>query len=182
MNPFDMAIVVVLGYCIIRGIFRGLIREVASIAGLVAGFYVAYSYHPAVAPLFSKWMTEPAYQNIVSFILLFCIVFLVIVLSGMLLRVLIRLVLLGMVDRIFGSLFGALKAVLIVSFAYILLITFLPAGGAALVGESKLAPQLNRIAGGIIRLVPEDVRTSYQQKLANLKKKWEHPSERHIKN
>jgi membrane protein required for colicin V production len=172
MNPFDMAIIVILGYCIIRGVFRGLIREIASIAGLVVGFYLAYSYHGAVAPIFSKWITDPAYLKIASFILVFCSVFLVIVLFGMLIRFVIKLVLLGVVDRIFGGIFGALKAVLIVSFAYIFLITFLPAGGAALVGESKLAPQLNRVAGGIIRLVPEDVRQSYQQKLADLKKEW----------
>ncbi len=172
MNPFDMAIIVVVGYCIIRGIFRGLIKEVASIVGLVAGFYVAYSYHGAMAPLFSKWIAEPAYVKIASFIFLFCSVFLIIVLTGMLIRFVVKLVLLGVVDRIFGGVFGALKAALIVSFAYVVLITFLPAGGAAVVSESKLAPQLNMIARGIISVVPEEVRASYQKKLFDLKKDW----------
>jgi len=172
MNPFDMVIIVVAGYCIIRGIFRGLIREVSSIIGLAAGFYVAYSYHDAVAPFFSKWITEPAYLKMTSFILLFCSVFLVIALAGILIRFLIKLVLLGVVDRVLGGIFGALKAVLIVSFAYILLITFLPAGGVTVVGESKLAPQINMIARELIRVVPGDVRDSYQQKLSDLKKDW----------
>ncbi len=176
MNPFDMMIVVVLVYCIVRGIFRGLIREVASIVGLVAGFYVAYSYHSALGPLFAKWITTPAYLHITCFIILFCSVFLMIVLAGMLVRFFIRLVLLGVVDRIFGGVFGVLKAVLIVSFAYILLVTFLPAGGSALVRESTLAPQINRISSGMIRLAPADVRTSWQQKLSDLKQKWDNPS------
>jgi membrane protein required for colicin V production len=172
MNPFDMAIIVVLGYCIIRGIFRGLIKEVSSIVGLAAGFYVAYSYHGSVAPLFSMWITEPAYLKITSFVLLFCSVFLTIALIGILIRFVIKLVLLGVVDRIFGGVFGALKAVLVVSFAYILLITFLPAGGVSVVSESKLAPQINTIARGIIQVVPKDVRNSYHKKLSEIKKDW----------
>lgn len=172
MNPFDMAIIIVVGYCIIRGIFRGLIREVSSIAGLAAGFYVAYSYHDAMAPLFSKWITEPAYLKMTSFILLFCSVFLVIALAGILIRFVIKIVLLGVVDRVLGGIFGALKAVLIVSLAYILLITFLPSGGVTVVAESKLAPQINMIARGIVCVVPEDVRNSYQRKLSDLKKDW----------
>jgi membrane protein required for colicin V production len=172
MNPFDMAIIVVLGYCVIRGIFRGLIKEVSSIVGLVAGFYVAYSYHVAVSPLFSKWISEPAYLKITSFILLFCSVFFIIALIGILIRFVIKLVLLGVVDRIFGGVFGALKAALVVSFVYILLITFLPAGGVSVVSESKLAPPINILAKGVVSVVPKDVRESYHKKLSELKQDW----------
>ena len=182
MNPFDMAIIVVVGYCVIRGIFRGLIKEVSSIIGLAAGFYVAYSYHDGIAPLFSEWITEPAYLQMTSFILLFCAVFLIIALVGILIRFVIKLVLLGVIDRIFGGIFGALKAVLIVSFAYILLITFLPAGGVTVISQSKLAPQINLIAKGIIRVVPEDVRGSYQQKIFDLKRDWSQSNSLRYKN
>jgi membrane protein required for colicin V production len=34
---------------VIRGIFRGLVRELASIVGVLGGFYAAYSYYPHVA-------------------------------------------------------------------------------------------------------------------------------------
>ncbi len=61
---------------------------------------------------------------------------------------------------------------LVVSFAYILLITFLPAGGVSVVNESKLAPQINTIARGIIQVVPKDVRDSYHKKLSEIKKDW----------
>ncbi len=172
MNPFDMAIIVILGYCIIRGIFRGLIKEVSSIAGLAAGFYVAYSYHGAVSFLFSKWITEPAYINIACFLFLFCSVFFIIALIGILIRFVIKLVLLGVVDRIFGGVFGALKAILIVSCIYILLVTFLPAGGATIIRASKLAPRIQLIASGIISVVPKEVRDSYQKKISDLKKDW----------
>jgi membrane protein required for colicin V production len=99
-------------------------------------------------------------------------VFFIIALIGILIRFVIKLVLLGVVDRICGGVFGALKAILVVSFAYILLITFLPAGGVSVVSASKLAPQINTFAQGIIRVVPKDVRDSYHKKLSELKSDW----------
>ncbi|MGD9324868.1 MAG: CvpA family protein, partial [Desulfobacterales bacterium] len=34
MNPFDIIIIVILGYSLVRGIFRGLVKEVSSIVGV----------------------------------------------------------------------------------------------------------------------------------------------------
>ena len=51
MNPFDMLIIVVLAFSVIRGIFRGLVKELSSIVGVMAGFYAAYSYYPSIAGL-----------------------------------------------------------------------------------------------------------------------------------
>ncbi|PQP34359.1 colicin V production protein, partial [Desulfobacteraceae bacterium SEEP-SAG9] len=33
MNPLDILIIVIAGFCLIRGIFRGLIKELSSIIG-----------------------------------------------------------------------------------------------------------------------------------------------------
>ena len=48
MNPFDILMLIILAYGLIRGIFRGLVRELASIIGVLGGFYAAYSYYPYV--------------------------------------------------------------------------------------------------------------------------------------
>jgi membrane protein required for colicin V production len=178
MNPFDMAILVVFGYCVIRGIFRGLIREVTSLIGLAAGFYVAYSWHGAVSPYLSRWIDQPVYASVAGFALLFCGVFLAITVLGMLIRLVIKVILLGVVDRIFGGVFGAMKAVLIVSFVYIFLVTFLPGGGGTMVRDSRLAPQAHQAARAIISVVPEDVRISYQKKIQDLKagRRWKNNS------
>lgn len=172
MNPFDMAILVVFGYCVIRGIFRGLIREVTSLVGLAAGFYVAYSWHGAVSPYLSRWIDQPVYASVAGFALLFCGVFLAITVLGMLIRLVIKVALLGVVDRIFGGVFGAMKAVLIVSFVYIFLVTFLPGGGGTMVRDSRLAPGVNQTARAIISLVPREVKIAYQKKMDALKNDW----------
>ncbi|MGD8721013.1 MAG: CvpA family protein, partial [Desulfobacterales bacterium] len=63
MNPFDILTIVILAYSVIRGIFRGLIKEMSSIVGVLAGYYAAYSYYALVAAVLSRWITNTAYVN-----------------------------------------------------------------------------------------------------------------------
>jgi membrane protein required for colicin V production len=172
MNPFDMVIIVILGYCMIRGIFRGLIKEVFAALGVLAGIYIAYFYHETLTLILSEWMTKTVYLQMISFVILFCLVFLMITVVGMLIRLIINIALLGVMDRIFGAVFGALKAILIISFVYALLVTFLPQGGVSVVNGSKLAPQINAIAGGIVRVIPKNTKDVFNNKLNKLKKDW----------
>jgi len=65
MNFFDIIVVVILGYCFIRGIFRGLIKELSSIVGVFGGFYAAYTYYMMVAKLLSKWNGSPTPDTLI---------------------------------------------------------------------------------------------------------------------
>ncbi|MFO7861924.1 MAG: CvpA family protein [Desulfosalsimonas sp.] len=173
MNPFDMVIVVILSYCIIRGAFRGVIREVASIAAVLGGFYAAFMHHDALAPLLSGWIQNMHYLYITSFLVLFCAVFLAVTLAGVLIRTLLKLMLLGVIDRVLGSVFGALKAVIVISLLFFLLITFLPEGGARMVRDSVVAPHINAIASGIARVIPQEAREAVDRRIRDLKTQWE---------
>ena len=172
MNPFDMTIVVILGYCIIRGVFRGLIRELAAIIGVAAGFYVAYSNYKSLSPMLSRWITNPAYQDIVSFIIIFSAVLMIITGAGILIRLIIKMAMLGVVDRVFGALFGAIKGALIGSLLFILLVSFLPPGGAAMVSDSKLSPYVNAISNQVVKVIPDDMKNSFTENIEELKKSW----------
>jgi membrane protein required for colicin V production len=44
MNPVDIAILVVLGQFLVKGAWRGLLREVCSLAGLVLGGFLGFSF------------------------------------------------------------------------------------------------------------------------------------------
>ncbi len=172
MNLFDIAIIVVLGYCMIRGIFRGFIKEAAAIAAVLAGFYAAYAYHGTVSPSLSKWIADPDYRLMAAFVLLFCGVFFTITLIGVLIRMLAKAALLGVVDRIFGAVFGGVKAVLIVTLVYILLMTFTPAGGMTFIRDSKLAPPVVAIGQAIVNVMPNGVKKTYDRKMEEFKKGW----------
>ena len=172
MNPFDMAIVVILGYCMIVGIFKGFIKETASIIGVIGGFYAAYAGHGLLSPALAAWIKTPAYQDIIAFILIFLGFCLIVNLVGVLLRLLIKLVLLGAVDRFFGAVLGALKGALVISFLYVLLIAFLPIGGKQIIANSQLAPVVNAVSKTIVHIVPEEKRRAFMSNMEELKKEW----------
>ena len=90
MNYLDIIIVVILCYCVIRGVFRGLIKELSSIIGVFSGFYAAYTYYTVVAKPLSEWISNPGYLNIMSFMVIFCVVFLVISILGVIINYLLN--------------------------------------------------------------------------------------------
>ena len=72
MNLFDIGVLVIVGFCLIRGGFRGLIREVSGIIGIVAAFYGANTYYLMLVPFAARWIESPGIQKMLCFFLLFC--------------------------------------------------------------------------------------------------------------
>lgn len=171
MNPFDMVIVVILSFCLIRGIFRGLIKELASIIGVLGGFYAAYTYYPFIQGVFTQWVSNSAYRSILSFLVIFCGVFIIIGIVGVIVKYLLNIAFLGWVDRICGAGFGIVKGVLIVSVLMIALTTFL-SKGAPIVKDSLLAPQVTLVAEKMIKVVPREMKQEFQIKIDDLKRIW----------
>jgi membrane protein required for colicin V production len=171
MNPFDVFIIIIIGYSVIRGLFRGLVKEVSSIIGVLGGFYAAYSYYPMVAKLLSRFITEPAYLNILSFLIIFCGILIAISVLGVVIKYLLNVAFLGWIDRICGVGFGLIKGVLIVTVIFIILTTFL-SKGAPLIKNSILAPHVTWISEKMVGLVSEDMKKDFFEKLEEFKKAW----------
>ena len=174
MNPFDIFIIIVLGYSIIRGLFRGLVKEVSSIIGVLGGFYAAYSYYPMVAKLISGLIINPSYLNILSFLIIFCSVLIIISILGVVIKYLLNVAFLGWADRICGVGFGLIKGVLIVTVLFIILTTFL-AKGAPLIKKSVLAPHVIWISEKMVNVVPKEMKKNFFSKLDEFKKAWKIP-------
>ena len=132
MNSLDILITVIVGFCLIRGIFRGLVKELSSIMGVFAGFYFAYTYYPLVAKPLSRWISNTGYLNILSFLIVFCGLFLIISILGIVIKYLLKITFLGWVDRICGAGFGFMKGILIVSVLLVVFTAFLPKGAPIL--------------------------------------------------
>ena len=174
MNPFDIFIIIVLGYSVVRGLFRGLIKEVSSIIGVLGGFYAAYSYYPMVAKWISGLIINPSYLNILSFLIIFCSVLIIITILGVVIKYLLNVAFLGWVDRICGVGFGLIKGVLIVTVLFIILTTFLPKG-APLIKKSVLAPHVIWISEKMVNVVPKEMKKDFSGKLNEFKKAWKIP-------
>jgi membrane protein required for colicin V production len=174
MNPFDIFIIIVVGYSLIRGLFRGLVKEVSSIIGVLGGFYAAYSYYPILAKLLSGLITNPSYLNILSFLIIFCTVLIVISILGVVIKYLMNVAFLGWVDRACGFGFGLVKGLLIVAVLFIILTTFLPKG-APLIKKSVLAPHVIWISEKMVNVVPKEMKKDFLGKLDEFKKAWKIP-------
>ena len=172
MNFFDIIVIVILGYCLIRGVFRGFIKELSSIIGVLGGFYAAFTYYMVVAKPLSKWIANSGYLNILSFLIIFCGVFIMISILGVIINYLLKIVFLGWLDRIFGAVFGAMKGILIVSVLLIALTAFLPRG-TSVVKDSLLSHHVLLVSEKMAKIVPKDMKHAFSDKIATIKKAWE---------
>lgn len=171
MNLFDMVCIIILGYCLVRGIFRGLIKELSSIVGVFGGFYAAYTYYMKVGKLFSSWISNTSYLNILSFLIIFCGVFIIISIIGVIIKYLLNIAFLGWVDHIFGAGFGAIKGILIVSMLLMILTAFLPKN-TPLIKNSLLSPIIASVSGKMSKVVSKDMKREFVAKIEEYKKAW----------
>jgi len=175
MNPFDIIIIVILGYSLVRGVFRGLVKEVSSIVGVLGGFYAAFTYYTMLAKILSGLIKEPAYLNILSFLIIFCSVLIIVGVLGIIIKYLLNIAFLGWVDRIGGIGFGLVKGVLIVSILFISLTAFLPKGSPFL-KNSMLAPHVSWVSEKMAKVVSKEMKQDFIAKLGELKKTWKIPN------
>ena len=173
MNPFDMLIIIIVSFCLIRGLFRGLIKEISSIIAVLAGFYAAYTYYPLLSKssLLSGWIHNHAYLNIISFMAIFVFIFIMISLLGVLIKLLLKIAFLGWVDRLFGAVFGFSKGILIVSVLLFMFTSFL-SKGSPFVGNSLLSPHVTTVSETMSTFVSSDMKKGFESKLTKLKEIW----------
>ncbi|GAB4159505.1 MAG: CvpA family protein [Winogradskyella sp.] len=122
MSIIDVVLAALLLFGFIRGLFKGLFVEIASLVALVLGVYGAihFSYFAADF-LESKVDWNEKTINIIAFAITFVIIVLAISLAGKALTKLADFAALGLLNKLLGGVFGALKIGLILS---VLLIVF----------------------------------------------------------
>jgi membrane protein required for colicin V production len=174
MNPFDMLAIVILAFCVIRGVFRGLIKELSSVVGVLAGFYAAYTYYLQLSKFLSRWMINEAYVNILSFLIIFCCIFFIISMIGVVIKYVLNIAFMGWFDRICGIGFGLLKGVLIVSVLLIIFTAFLPKG-TPFIKESVLAPHVSVVSEKMAKVVSKDMKREFSNKIKEMRKFWKLP-------
>jgi len=171
VNALDIIICIIGGFCLVRGLFRGIIKEITSVVGVFVGFYGAYTYYPLLAKWLSKIIADESYLNILSFLLAFTVLFFAVSFVGVVLKHLFKTASLGWADRILGGTFALVKAVLIVSVLLVALTAFLPKN-SPLIRRSKVAPFISNASEQLIAVVPDDMKQKFQHNLDALKKSW----------
>ncbi len=118
MSLVDILIWAVLLMFVAKGFFRGLVREVCSLLGLVVGGWAAFRYSPYLAEAARPMIHLPHHvATVLSFVLLFLLIGLLFFLVGHLLTVVFKIMLLGGINRVGGVLFGLLEGAFILCLA-----------------------------------------------------------------
>jgi membrane protein required for colicin V production len=177
LNIFDYIIAAIIIYCIIRGIFRGIIKEASSIIGVLAGLYAAYNYYPSLSKDllgFKNLFPSGEYVDIISFLLLFSIVFLMVGALGILIRFLLKIVFMSWVDRLFGGVFGFVRGFMIASMLVLVLTTFL-SSGASVISESVFSPYVASVSAAMSQFAGTAMQNQFNKKMNVAKQSWDSP-------
>lgn len=165
MNYFDIAILIILGACLMAGVYRGPLKEFFSMSGLFTGAYMALKYYVTVAKWLPNWVSNDVGFNIISFLIIFCEIYTIIILLGIIAQHLIKTEPPLRAVRVFGGIMGFLKGIFIVSVILIALIAFLPKG-ASLIRKSIFSPYVAAVSEVVSEIIP----TGMKDELKDLEK------------
>jgi len=116
MNAIDVFILIILALFIIKGLFRGLIIEVFTLAGLLIGYVVALKGFGLVTAIIDSMVELPALLvTTLGFLIIFIGILVIFRVAAGLVKKFAKWTLLGWVDHLCGGVFGMLKGALIAS-------------------------------------------------------------------
>ena len=151
VSPIDVVVAAVVGVAVLRGVFRGLIREAFSVGALAAACVAVRVFNP----VFSSWLEEvsrgelgPMAAPWAGGALIAIAAVLGVVLVGRVLRKSARWAGLGWADRAGGAVLGAAEGALVVGILLVVASAFLGRAHPVLAGTRSLAAleQLERLA------------------------------------
>lgn len=155
MSPLDAIVLIILAVFIIRGIWVGFIRQVASLLALVAGFLVAGHYYGESNQIITPFIRNEQVGFLVSYALIFCLVFLLTIFIGLAVKKVAQLILLDWFDKSLGGILGAAKGFFLACIVFMILATFI-SGSSSIFTRSVLYPYLQKSSFLLLSAVKND--------------------------
>ena len=136
MNYVDFTILLIAVIGFLYGLIKGVIRQVGSLGGFIAGMVVARFFGGSFSALLREMFDLPeGVSRVIAYSLLFLIVYIICVQLMRLIHHITHHVALGWLDRLAGALFGAVKYLVILSIVLNLVHIIDPKG--KLISETK---------------------------------------------
>ncbi len=155
MNIFDWLLVAILVWSTVLAFIRGIILELFSLGGLIAGILIASWNYDHVAVLLARLITSPSTARIVAFLFLAIGIMLLSTLLGRALNRTAHAIGLGFFDRILGAVFGFARGCLIGVAILMALAAFQPHSGW--IENSQLSSYFLAGAHAVSFVVPHDL-------------------------
>lgn len=170
MNLLDYIIIIMMVFLIVKGLFRGFIREIASLIGIILGIWLGKLFEPSMTNLLRSYLPSSQYLPLLSFAVLFAATLISFNILGWAIKLLFKKIFLGWLDRSLGVGLAVIKGVVITYLAIVMLTFFLPMG-TPLIAGSKLAPWIIRSYQSIISLISPNHYETWKQKIVGGKRK-----------
>ncbi len=119
MNLFDIIILLVLCFFAVKGLIRGFVNEASSLAGLLAGAWLAYRFHPLLAvPIKSALHLPTHLSSFLAFIIILLITGICAHIIGNVITAALKLVLMGSLNRLGGLLIGIAEGAILLCLVF----------------------------------------------------------------
>ena len=161
MNLFDCFLIAMLAYSTVVAFLRGIILELFSVGGLIAGILLASWNYKHIAIILGHLIPTPATAEIVAFLLIIIGVMVLSTLLGKALNRTAHAIGLGFFDRLLGALFGFARGCLFGIAVLMAIAAFLP--HSAWIASSRLSSYFLAGAHAVSFVVPHDL----QQQILN---------------
>ncbi len=158
MSPLDaIALILLVGF-IIRGIWVGFIRQVASLLALILGFLVAGYFSGESAQYITPFIKNKQVGFLIAYALIFCLVFIVTIFIGIACKKVAQVVLHDWFDKTMGGILGAAKGFFLACLAFMGLAIFI-SGASPIFTKSIFYPYLLKTSTILLSVVKDaDVR------------------------
>ena len=161
MNLLDLILAVLIVWFAVAGIVRGLVRQLFSLGGLVAGHLLGIRYYAFAQ---SKLGISFQYAEVVGYAVVFLAAYLGVRLVGGLIEDRVRKSKLSGSDRLAGLVAGLVKGALFSILIVFLLVILLPRDAPLLRG-SKAAPTAMAAGKRIASVFPDRFAESFREKV-----------------
>lgn len=173
MNLFDLIIIAVACFFLVKSLIRGATREIFSLLAILVGGFLSFRYYSELVYFFQPYLkpfVAPIWaQNLLAFVAFFVIVYLLVNITGWLLSKLLKTVRLSFLDKVAGVFVGAAKAYVVVC-CIIILLMLLPNGSKFLI-DSALSSYSFPFVKVLSKVLPIPLKERLEEKTKALNKK-----------
>lgn len=166
MNTFDIIVLIVVGFSILRGAWRGFVRQIIGVAGVIVGYIAASHYYGVVAARFLPGFS-PMVGHIAAFLGILIACTMAASVLGWVIAKPTHMTGSGILNKISGGLMGAAKGCFIVAAATIALIAFLPLNHS-LLKNSRTLEHIQPMARLVSSTAPKSIKARYDDKSAKM--------------
>lgn len=109
----DIALLIIMAYFFLRGIFRGVVKEIVAVLGVFVAFWVASIYWPLGEEHLKVIFDSAGHRGIVSFTLIFVVVYFLIGIISIFVDKIVKITISPIVSALLGAAVGVVKGVLV---------------------------------------------------------------------